>query len=183
MNTWSAFAVAAMMASGVALSGCSNDKTDTPDDANADAGAKSGGEAAATQSIVEIAVGNEDFSTLVDLLTKAGLVDTLKGEGPFTVFAPTNAAFAKVDKATLDSLAADKEKLKAVLLYHVVSGKVMAADAMKLSEAGTVNGAKAKIEVRDGSVYVAGAKVTTADVAATNGVIHIVDSVMLPPAN
>lgn len=132
--------------------------------------------------IVATAVGAGSFTTLASLLQKAGLVSTLQGAGPFTVFAPTDAAFAKVPKATLDALAADPAKLKAVLLYHVVAGNVPASDVVKLTSAKTVNGANVSIKVEGGTVMVNGAKVVTPDVKATNGVIHVIDTVLLPPA-
>ena len=135
---------------------------------------------AAEKDIVTTAVEAGSFKTLAKLLTDAGLVDTLKGPGPFTVFAPTDEAFAKVPKATLDALAADKAKLKAVLTYHVVAGKVMAADVVKLKEAKTVQGSAAKITVNDGKVSVDAANVVKTDIAASNGVIHVIDSVILP---
>jgi uncharacterized surface protein with fasciclin (FAS1) repeats len=136
------------------------------------------------KDIVDTAVGAGQFNTLAKALTVAGLVDTLKGPGPFTVFAPTDEAFAKVPKAQLDALLADKEALKSVLLYHVVPGKVMAADAIKLDgkSAKMVSGAEAKISVMGGTVMVNQAHVTKADIAAKNGVIHVIDAVILPPA-
>jgi uncharacterized surface protein with fasciclin (FAS1) repeats len=137
--------------------------------------------AAGESDIVTTAVGAGQFTTLAALLTKAGLVDTLKGPGPFTVFAPTDEAFAKVPKATLDALAADPAKLKAVLLYHVVAGRVAAADVVKLTSAQTLNGASVKVKVDAGNVYVDAAKVVTPDVTASNGIIHVIDSVLLPP--
>src|SRR5690349_20560618 len=136
--------------------------------------------AAGDNDIVTTAVGAGQFTTLATLLTKAGLVDTLKGPGPFTVFAPTDEAFAKVPKATLDALAADPAKLKAVLLYHVVQGAVTAADVAKLNSATSLEGESLAIKVSGGSVYVDGAKVTTPDVTASNGVIHVIDSVLIP---
>lgn len=137
---------------------------------------------AQSKDIVTVAVEAGSFTTLATALEAAGLVATLQGEGPFTVFAPTDAAFAKLPAGTLDALLADKEALTRVLTYHVVSGKVMASQVVDLSSAGTVAGIDAPIEVKWGDVYVGGAKVTTADVQASNGVIHIIDSVMLPPA-
>jgi uncharacterized surface protein with fasciclin (FAS1) repeats len=131
--------------------------------------------------IVEVASGAGDFGTLVTALKAAGLVETLKGEGPFTVFAPTDEAFAKIPKADLDALLADKEKLVAVLTYHVVPGRVMAADVVKLDSAKTVQGQSLKIGHTDG-VSVDGAKVTQTDIPASNGVIHVIDTVILPPA-
>ncbi len=138
---------------------------------------------AQSQDIVETAVAAGSFKTLATALTAAGLIETLKGPGPFTVFAPTDEAFAKVPKATLDALLADKDKLKAVLLYHVVPGKVMAADAIKMDgkSAKMVSGAEAKISVMGGTVMVNQAHVTKADIVAKNGVIHVIDAVILPP--
>lgn len=135
---------------------------------------------AAEKDIVTTAVEAGTFKTLAKLLTDAGLVDTLKGAGPFTVFAPTDEAFAKVPKATLDALAADKAKLKAVLTYHVVAGKVMAADVVKLKDAKTVQGSSVKIAVTGGKVTVDAANVVKTDIAASNGVIHVIDAVILP---
>jgi uncharacterized surface protein with fasciclin (FAS1) repeats len=139
-------------------------------------------EVAVSRDIVDTAVANGNFKTLVDLVQKAGLVDTLKSPGPFTVFAPTDAAFAKLPAETVNALVADKEKLKAVLLYHVVTSKVMAKDAVALDgkEVATANGASFKISVKDGAVMVDGAKVGPADVNCSNGVIHVIDSVILP---
>ena len=134
------------------------------------------------KNIVETAVAAGQFTTLASLLTKSGLVDTLATGGPFTVFAPTDAAFAKVPKATLEALAADPMKLKSVLLYHVVSGRVTAADVVKLSSAKTIEGRSLAIKVVDGSVFIDQAKVTTPDVMASNGVIHVINSVLIPKA-
>lgn len=130
--------------------------------------------------IVDVAAGNENFSTLVAAVKAAGLVDTLKGKGPFTVFAPTNEAFAKLPAGTVESLLKpeNKEKLVGILTYHVVAGKVMAAD-VKAGEVATVQGSKAKLAT-EGGVTIDGAKVVTADVAADNGVIHVIDTVILP---
>ena len=135
------------------------------------------------KDIVDTAVGSENFSTLVAAVKAAGLVDTLKGNGPFTVFAPTNEAFAKLPKETLEMLLKpeNKDKLTAILTYHVVSGKVMAADVVKLSKAKTVQGQDVKIEVKDGKVMVNNAQVTATDIACKNGVIHVIDTVILPP--
>lgn len=133
-------------------------------------------------SIVEAAIGNEDFSTLVALVKHAGLVETLSGEGPFTVFAPNNAAFAKLPKETVDALLSDKGKdqLAAILKYHVVPGSVKAADVVKLKEAKTALGQSAKIKVENGKVYVDGAQVIATDIECSNGIIHVIDSVILP---
>lgn len=135
---------------------------------------------AADKDIVDTAVGAGSFNTLVTAVKAAGLVDTLKSAGPFTVFAPTDEAFAKVPKATLDALLADKEKLKQVLLYHVVSGKVMAATAVTLTEAKTVQGSSAKISVSGGKAKIDNANIVKTDIECTNGVIHVIDSVILP---
>ena len=132
------------------------------------------------KNLVETAVAAGQFKTLASLLQKAGLAGTLEGKGPFTVFAPTDAAFAKVPKATLASLAKNTAKLRAVLLYHVVKGKVTAAQAMKLRSAKTVNGKPLAIRVSGGKVLVGGATVTKADVMASNGVIHVINKVLIP---
>jgi uncharacterized surface protein with fasciclin (FAS1) repeats len=136
---------------------------------------------AADKDIVDTAVAAGSFKTLAQALTAADLVTTLKGAGPFTVFAPTDEAFAKLPAGTLEGLLKDKAKLKKVLLYHVVAGKVTAADVTKLTSAKTVEGSSAKIKVDMGKVRVDGATVVTADVMASNGVIHVIDSVILPP--
>ena len=133
------------------------------------------------KDIVDTAVAAGSFKTLAKLLTDAGLVETLKGAGPFTVFAPTDEAFAKVPKATLDALAADKAKLKAVLTYHVVAGKHLAADVVKMKEVKTVQGASAKISTTGGA-KIDDANIVKTDVMASNGVIHVIDAVILPPA-
>ena len=132
------------------------------------------------ENIVQTAVAAGQFKTLASLLTKAGLAGTLQGRGPFTVFAPTDAAFAKVPKSTLAALAKDKAKLRAALLYHVVKGKVTAAQAMKLRAAKTLNGKPLTIRVSGGKVLIGGATVTKADVLASNGVIHVINRVLIP---
>jgi uncharacterized surface protein with fasciclin (FAS1) repeats len=129
--------------------------------------------------IVDTAVNAGSFSTLVAAVKAAGLVDTLKGAGPFTVFAPTDEAFAKLPAGTVDALLKDIPKLKKILTYHVVSGKVLAADVVKLKSAKTVEGTEVKINSSKG-VKVNDSTVTTADVAADNGVIHIIDTVLIP---
>ena len=133
------------------------------------------------KDIVDTAVAAGSFNTLVTAVQAAGLVETLKGDGPFTVFAPTDEAFAAIPAADLEALLADKEKLTAVLTYHVVPGKVMAADiAGKSTSVETVNGAMLEIDATDG-VTVGGAKVIATDIEASNGVIHVIDTVMMPP--
>jgi len=138
-----------------------------------------GGYGSKANDIVDTAVAAGDFKTLATALTAAGLVDTLKGPGPFTVFAPTDEAFAKLPAGTLDALLADKEKLTKVLTYHVVAGKVTAADVVKLDQATTVEGGKVKIDATSG-VKVNDAAVVQADVMASNGVIHVIDTVLIP---
>ena len=139
---------------------------------------------AQTKDIVDTAVAAGSFNTLAKALTAADLIDTLKGKGPFTVFAPTDEAFAALPAGTLEGLLADPEALKKVLLYHVVSGKVTADQVVGLSSADSVEGSPIAIAVKDGSVFLNDkAKVVTTDVMASNGVIHVIDSVLLPPAN
>ena len=132
-----------------------------------------------SKDIVDTAVAAGSFKTLATALQAAGLVETLKGKGPFTVFAPTDEAFAKIPKADLDALIADKAKLTKVLTYHVVAGKVMASDVVKLKDAKTVEGQLVKIDTSHG-VMINNAKVVKADVEASNGVIHVIDTVILP---
>ena len=137
--------------------------------------------ASAQNTIVDVAAEAGQFNTLIAAVKAAGLEATLRGTGPFTVFAPTDAAFAALPAGTVEALLADKEKLTAILTYHVVAGKVMAADVVKLSQATTVNGAEVSIKAGQGGVMVDGAKVVTTDIAASNGVIHVIDKVILPP--
>jgi len=137
----------------------------------------------AKADIVDTAVAAGSFNTLAAALTAAGLVDTLKGEGPFTVFAPTDEAFAKLPEGTVEDLLKPEnvDQLTAILTYHVVPGKVMAADVVGLSEAPTVNGAMIPVSVMDGKVMLGdGVQVTATDIEATNGVIHVIDGVLLP---
>ena len=132
------------------------------------------------KNIVETAVAAGSFGTLVTAVKAAGLVETLSGPGPFTVFAPTDEAFAKLPPGTIDALLKDIPKLKAVLTYHVVGGKVMASDVVKLSSAKTVNGQSVSIKVMGGTVMIDNAKVIKPDIICTNGVIHVIDAVILP---
>lgn len=142
------------------------------------------GAQAQSQDIVETAVAAGSFKTLTRLLTEAGLAETLKGPGPFTVFAPTDEAFAKVPATTLAALGKDKAALKNVLLYHVVAGKVTAADVAKLNGKGakTFQGSEAAVMLMGETVMVGNAHVVKADIAAKNGIIHVIDAVLLPPA-
>lgn len=134
----------------------------------------------ANKDIVDTAVAAGSFKTLATALQAAGLIDTLKGNGPFTVFAPTDEAFAKLPAGTVEALLKDKEKLTKILLYHVVPGNVMAKDVVKLKSAKTVQGSSLTISVKNGNVKVDNANVVKTDIAATNGVIHVIDTVVLP---
>ena len=138
-----------------------------------------GSGAGTKKDIVDTAVSAGSFGTLVQAVQAAGLVDTLKGEGPFTVFAPSDAAFAKIPKADLEALLKDKEALTKVLTYHVVAGKVMASDVVKLETAKTVQGQALSIHAKD-QVKVDGANVIKTDIECANGVIHVVDTVLMP---
>jgi transforming growth factor-beta-induced protein len=134
------------------------------------------------KDIVDTAIAAGSFNTLAKALTAAGLVETLKGKGPFTVFAPTDDAFAKLPAGTLEDLLKpeNKEKLKSILTYHVVSGKLKAAAVIKLKTIKTVNGQELKITVKDGTVMVDNAKVTKTNIMCSNGVIHVIDAVLMP---
>src|SRR6056297_694228 len=136
------------------------------------------GHGGSEMDIIETALAADDFNTLATALTEAELISTLKGEGPFTVFAPTDAAFAALPEGTLDSLLADKEQLTNVLLYHVVSGKVMAEEVSDMNGemVETVSGEEVEISLMYGKVYINGAQVTTTDIEASNGVIHVIDT-------
>ncbi len=133
------------------------------------------------KDIVDTAVAAGQFKTLVTAVQAADLVETLKGKGPFTVFAPTDEAFAKIPKEKLKALLKDRKALTAVLTYHVVPGKVMAADVVKLDSAKTVQGKSINIVTEDGKVTINGAKVLKTDIVCSNGVIHVIDAVILPP--
>ncbi len=139
-------------------------------------------QATETKTVVEIAAGNPDFSTLVAAVQAAGLAETLSGEGPFTIFAPTNAAFAALPAGTVENLLKpeNKDQLVAILTYHVVPGRVLAADVVGLDTAATVNGASVDITVEGTSVKVDNANVTATDIQGSNGVIHVIDAVILP---
>jgi uncharacterized surface protein with fasciclin (FAS1) repeats len=136
------------------------------------------------KTIVEVAVASDDFKTLVAAVKAADLVETLSGKGPFTVFAPTDEAFGKLPEGTVAELVKpeNKAKLTSILTYHVVAGKVMAKDVVGLKSAKTVQGSKAKITVKDGEVYIDKAKVIKTDIPCKNGVIHVIDGVILPKA-
>jgi uncharacterized surface protein with fasciclin (FAS1) repeats len=139
-----------------------------------------GAQTTPSKDIVETAVAAGSFKTLIAAVQAAGLAETLQGKGPFTVFAPTDEAFAKLPAGTVEALLKDKEKLTAILTYHVLAGDVRAAQAMKLNTAKTVNGKSLSIMVKDGNVMIDNARVVKADIAASNGVIHVIDTVVLP---
>jgi uncharacterized surface protein with fasciclin (FAS1) repeats len=172
--------IAALAVAGIALTACGSSAKKADTTATTKKGAATTpAPAAAEKDIVDTAVAAGSFKTLASLLTAAGLVDTLKGPGPFTVFAPTDEAFAKVDAATLAKLSANPAALKQVLTYHVVAGKVMAAD-VKTGNVKMVSGNEAKLTAEGGKVMIDKANVTKADIVAKNGVIHVIDSVILP---
>ena len=177
-------AAAALAALAIGAAGCGGDET-----AAAEAPAQTMGmdtsmgetSAPAEMNIVETAVAAGQFKTLTSLLRQTGLDKTLAEGGPYTVFAPTDKAFAKVPKKTLDALASNPDQLKAVLLYHVADGEVKAADVASTSSVETLNGASLPIKANESVVRVGGAKVIQADVMASNGVIHVIDGVLIPP--
>jgi uncharacterized surface protein with fasciclin (FAS1) repeats len=144
--------------------------------------AAASGAGSAEKNIVETAAGSKEFSTLVSLVKKAGLVGTLSGSTEYTVFAPTNAAFAKVPKATLKMLGENKAMLKKVLLYHVLPGRVPAAKVLKTKSATTAEGEKVTFSVRGKSAFVNEAKIIKTNIECSNGIIHVINAVLIPPA-
>ena len=177
MKKLKVFATVGVMALG--LTGCKDDDDTNPSPSPA---APVGEMDAMPQTVFGIASGNDDFSTLAALIEDAGLKDTLNGDGPFTVFAPTNEAFAALDEATLNGLAEDPVALREVLLYHVVSGAVRSDVAITLTSAGMISGSDTAISSSDGMLFINDARVVTADIAGSNGVVHVIDKVLLPPA-
>ena len=174
-------AVAATAVLVLAVSACSSDDSDSG--ASSDSQATSTTTAmAAKDAIVDVAAANPDFGTLVSAVTKADLASTLSGTGPFTVFAPTNDTFAKVPADQLNALLADKAQLTKVLTYHVVPGKVLAADLQPTQMVKTVEGQDVDIQVTDGKATINGCAITKTDIEASNGVIHVIDCVLLPTA-
>ena len=170
----------------IALAACSNKpKDDAPvmdSTAPAAAPAMSGEAAIAPKDIIETALAAGTFNTLSKALTEAGLIETLKGSGPYTVLAPSDEAFAKIPPKDLDALLANKDQLTKLLKYHVISGNVASADVAGMTEATTIEGAKIKVKVVDGKVTLNGnAHVTSPDIAASNGTIHVIDAVLMPP--
>jgi uncharacterized surface protein with fasciclin (FAS1) repeats len=180
MRTRSLIAATAIASAGLLVAACGGDDATDTSATTVAAPATTAAPAEATKDIVDTAVAAGGFTTLASALTQAGLVETLKGEGPFTVFAPTDEAFAAVPADTLTALLADSEALTKVLTYHVVPGKVMAAD-VTTGDVTTVEGSPLPITVTGGTVQVGGATVVTPDVTASNGVIHVIDQVLLPP--
>ena len=162
----SAASAVALAAAGPASAGAGTERSAVP--------------AAPGKNIVETAVAAGKFKTLTSLLKQAGLAKTLQGKGPYTVFAPTDAAFAKVPKATLEKLAKDKRKLRSVLLYHVAKNELPAAKVVKRRSIKTLDGKRVRVRVRGSNVFVGGARVTTPDLRASNGVIHVIDRVLIP---
>lgn len=168
----------------IALIGCGSASSEPAPSETSSTSSSSGSEATASD-IVDTAVGAGSFTTLVAAVQAAGLEDTLRGPGPFTVFAPTDAAFAALPEGTVENLLLpeNRDTLTAILTYHVVSGRVMAADAASLSSAPTVNGASAPIAPSDaGGLTIGGANIVTTDIECSNGVIHVIDAVMMPPS-
>ncbi len=172
-------AAVALVALTAAACGSSSSKTDSKPAKDT---TTSTAPASASKTIVVVASGNPDFSTLVTAVKKAGLVETLSGPGPFTVFAPTDAAFAKIPTDQLNAILADKAQLTKVLTYHVVPGKVMAADLQPTQMVKTVEGQDLDIKVTSGAATVNGCNIVKTDIPASNGVIHVVDCVLVPPA-
>jgi uncharacterized surface protein with fasciclin (FAS1) repeats len=160
---------------------CSSDDSGSSSDTKAKATSTTTA-MAAKDTIVDVAAGNPDFSTLVSAVTKADLASTLSGTGPFTVFAPTNAAFEAVPADQLNALLADKAQLTKVLTYHVVPGKVLAADLQPTQMVKTVEGQDVDIQVKDGTATINGCAITKTDIETSNGVIHEIDCVLTPPA-
>ena len=175
-----AFALSIAAFSGASLNAAGLVETAVPDGMTPEGNPVNGKE----KNIVETAVSAGSFKTLTAALTAAGLVDTLKGNGPFTVFAPTDEAFAKLPPGTVENLLKPENKamLIDILTYHVVSGNVPSGTAIKLTEATALNNKKIKLEAKEGALFLNTAKVTTADVKCSNGVIHIIDAVLMPPA-
>jgi uncharacterized surface protein with fasciclin (FAS1) repeats len=184
-------ALAAVSALALVVAACDDDGDSSSDttedttvsDSTGDVDSDPTGDATGDQNLVETAVAAGDFTTLATALEAAGLVDTLSTGGPYTVFAPTDAAFEALPPGTLDELLADPEALREVLLYHVVEGEVPASEVVTLSSATTLNGADVTITVDGETVKVNDATVTQTDVTASNGVIHVIDRVLIPPTS
>jgi len=166
----------------LALGGCGSSSTESSTGSSETA---STGSEATSSDIVDTAIAAGSFSTLVAAVQAAGLEETLRGPGPFTVFAPTDAAFAALPAGTVDTLLLpeNRDQLRSILTYHVVSGRVMASEAAAMSAAPTVQGSSAPIVAVEGGLTIGGARIVTTDIACSNGVIHVIDAVMMPAAN
>jgi len=176
--------VISLIALSLMLSGCTEQPVEQPEEIPEEipeAGNET--EVSEQKNIVQTAIDAGSFNTLVTAVQTADLVETLSGEGPFTVFAPTDDAFAAVPEATLNALLADKAELTKVLTYHVASGKYMAEDVVSMGNITTLEGNMLDVEVTDEGVFVGGAQVTQTDIECSNGVIHVIDTVLIPPAN
>jgi uncharacterized surface protein with fasciclin (FAS1) repeats len=177
-----ALAAAGLAAAGLVFAGCGGNDSEAQADSASTEPAVTTTEMTEESNIVETAVAAGDFTTLASLLERAGLAETLAGEGPFTVFAPTDEAFEAVPQETLDALAEDPEMLRAVLLYHVVEGEARASDVASMRSAETLNGDSVRLQANGDTVRVDAARVVKADVDASNGVIHVIDEVLIPSA-
>jgi uncharacterized surface protein with fasciclin (FAS1) repeats len=175
-------AAVGLTAVGLAFSGCGGNDSEGQVEPASTQSALTTTEMMEEGNIVETAVAAGDFNTLASLLERAGLAETLAGEGPFTVFAPTDEAFEAVPQETLDALADDREMLRAVLLYHVVDGEARASDVASMRSAETLNGDSVRLRASGDTVRVDAARVVKADVDASNGVIHVIDEVLIPSA-
>ena len=177
-----ALAAVGLAAVGLAVAGCGGNDSEAQSGAASTQSAMTATEMADESNIIETAVAAGDFTTLASLLESAGLAETLAGEGPFTVFAPTDEAFEAVPQETLDALAEDRDMLRAVLLYHVVEGEARASDVASMRSAETLNGDSVRLRASGDTVRVDAARVVKADVTASNGVIHVIDEVLIPSA-
>jgi uncharacterized surface protein with fasciclin (FAS1) repeats len=177
-----AAAAAGLAVVGLVFAGCGGNDSEAQGDPVSTEAAVTTTEMTEESNIVETAVAAGEFTTLASLLERAGLAETLAGEGPFTVFAPTDEAFEAVPQETLDALAEDPEKLRAVLLYHVVEGEARASDVASMRSAETLNGDSVRLQTSGDTVRVDAARVVKADVNASNGVIHVIDEVLIPSA-
>jgi uncharacterized surface protein with fasciclin (FAS1) repeats len=175
-----ALAAVSLAVVGLAVAGCGGGDSEAQGSPASTQSAMTTTEMREESNIVETAVAAGDFTTLASLLDRAGLAETLAGEGPFTVFAPTDEAFEAVPQETLDALAEDREMLRAVLLYHVVEGAARASDVASMNSAETLNGDSVRLRTSGDTVRVDAARVIKADVAASNGVIHVIDEVLIP---
>lgn len=174
--------LAAVSFSAISLVACNSEAGKTPEETPVDTVKTEVAAPVAPKDIVDVAIGSPDHTTLVAAVTAAGLVETLKGTGPFTVFAPTNAAFSALPAGTVDGLLKpeSKEKLTSILTYHVVAGAVKAADLTDGQKVKTLQGEELTVSIKDGKVMINGANVTAADLTGSNGVIHVIDAVLMP---